>query len=301
MVLLLALLAFAGVVAAPFLVERRKPRIGRAAREAAPGAFARLPQGITHYRWFGPARGPVIVAIHGSAASAQDWEPFAAGLAALGYRVLAYDIWGRGWSDAVPGVQDAAMLLRQLDALLADQGLDENLTLLGHEMGGALATAYAAAQPERMKRLILVAPAGVTVTEDRLGRIMRRVPLVGDWLHLCLGARRLRAALPDDDPALPRLAGQLARQGFLASVLAARRGILSAGQEAAHRRIGHDDIPVVALWGDAGLQGPLRGPGQLAQWNRNARQDVVSGAGDAPHRSHAGATSAILREVLREV
>ena len=36
-----------------------------AMRDTAPGRFAKLSQGVTHYQWIGPARGPVVVMIHG--------------------------------------------------------------------------------------------------------------------------------------------------------------------------------------------------------------------------------------------
>ena len=54
--------ALAVLIAAPFAREamRRVPD-----RATAPGQFARLSQGVTHYQWGGPVRGPVVVAIHG--------------------------------------------------------------------------------------------------------------------------------------------------------------------------------------------------------------------------------------------
>jgi pimeloyl-ACP methyl ester carboxylesterase len=55
-----------------------------------------------------------------------------------------------------------------LKALLADQDVSGDLTLLGYSMGGSVITAFAAAQPERIKHLILLAPAGIDLTKHRL-------------------------------------------------------------------------------------------------------------------------------------
>ena len=147
--------ALAVLIAAPFAREamRRVPD-----RATAPGQFARLSQGVTHYQWGGPVRGPVVVAIHGLTTPSPLWDDIGARLGRLGYRLLVYDLFGRGFSDAVPGPQDRAFFLRQLTDLLADQGLRDDLTVMGYSMGGSIATAFAADQPERMKRLILLAP-----------------------------------------------------------------------------------------------------------------------------------------------
>ena len=64
----------------PFSMERRKTVIGIDERHGAEGDFARLSQGVTHYRWLGPARGPVAVVIHGLASPMESMEPIAEGL-----------------------------------------------------------------------------------------------------------------------------------------------------------------------------------------------------------------------------
>jgi pimeloyl-ACP methyl ester carboxylesterase len=297
-------IALCALAAWPVLAERRR---GLPDPGAAPGRLVRLSQGTTHFRWIGPARGPVIVAIHGIATPSPLWEALAAGLAGTGYRVLVYDLYGRGFSEAVPGRQDQAFFLRQLEDLLADQGLAEDLTLLGYSMGGVIATAFAAARPERMKRLILLAPAGIEVAEDRRTRFCREIPLLGDWLWAVTAPAGLRAAAARTRAEGSEVEGiaevqeaELARRGFLSAVLSSRRHTLMLRQEAAHRAIGLAAIPVVALWGERDRLIPLRGLGTLAAWNRTARQEVIPGAGHGLPHTHAGAVTAILRGILRE-
>ena len=72
-------------------------------RKKAPGRFAKLSQGVTHYQWVGAARGPVIVCIHGLTTPSPVWYAIAGGLERIGYRILIYDLYGRGFSDAVSG------------------------------------------------------------------------------------------------------------------------------------------------------------------------------------------------------
>lgn len=294
------------VVIAPLLMERRLLKVDDAARQAATGELAQLSQGVTHYRWIGPVRGPVLVAIHGLATPLQVWDGIAPGLARLGYRVLVYDLYGRGLSDAPGGIQDRAFHLRQLNDLLDDQGLGDELTVVGFSMGGAIATAFAAENPHRMKRLILLASAGFVANESGFSMFCRRVPVLGDWLHGVVGTMRMRAALPGHDaaPAVAEMAdvqrNELLRRGFMRAILASRRGILSEQQEADHRKISHDDVPVVAVWGDADRVVPISALGVLAQWNRAARQEVVKGADHAMPYSHAPEVLALLTDIMRE-
>jgi pimeloyl-ACP methyl ester carboxylesterase len=299
--LLILLLA---VIAVPFAMRMRlkapDPR-------DAPGEFVRLSQGVTHYQWLGPVRGPVVVAIHGLTAPSQIWQAVGQGLGRIGYRVLVYDLFGRGYSAAVGGRQDRAFHLRQLEDLLADQGLNEDLTLLGYDMGGAIAAAFAADNPHRMKRLMLIAPTGIEMAESRFERFTRRVPLIGDWLNAVAGAAGMTARLvpergrPTEVPEIVDIqTAQLARKGFLTAVLSSRRGLLNDLQEAEHRKISHDDIPVIAIWGDQDQVVPLRALGRLSAWNRQTAQETIAGADHSLPHTHGSAIAEQLRNVLRE-
>lgn len=275
-------------------------------RTAAPGAFAHLASGVTHYQWIGPVRGPVAVAVHGQTTPSPAWYSVAEDLGRLGYRVLVYDLYGRGYSDNPKGRQDEAHFVIQLTELLADQGIGEDITLLGYSMGGGIVTRFAAQNPHRIKRLILFASAGVDVTEGRLGRFMREVPLLGDWLfHMAAHGqfrRQLRAS--QNSPAeVPEIAGiqlaQLDRRGFWPAVLSSARHGLDR-MEAEHRKLASDGVPVVALWGELDDVIPISSVGRLAQWNRNARQEVIAGAGHGLPYTHGRACIALLGGILRE-
>ncbi len=298
--LLLAVLA--AVFAAPFVLERLRPGPPRkpAAIRAAGGKLADLPSGQTFYRWIGPARGPVAVLIHGISTPHQVWEEVAAGLAETSFRVLVYDLYGRGLSDAPTGRQDAAFFVRQLEELLDHEGLAHDLTLVGYSMGGAIATAFADARPDRMERLVLVAASGIERREGALDAFMRQVPVLGDWLHGILGPRRARAGASGAGAVAEAKRAQAGQRGHAPSLLASRRGILSRTLKDAHRRIGTEDVPVLAVWGTADTIVPIAALGTLAQWNRNARQETIEGAGHDLLQTHPDAIAVALRRLLRE-
>jgi pimeloyl-ACP methyl ester carboxylesterase len=297
-------LAIALLAAYPFLRDTQRSQV----RRTAPlEQFVQLSQGVTHYRWIGPVRGPVIVAIHGLTTPSQAYDALAEKLGSLGYRVLVYDLYGRGQSDSVPGPQDREFFLRQLSDLLEDQGLTEDLTLIGYSMGGSIATAFAAANPDRMKRLILLAPAGIQVNHTARQAFVARVPVLGDWLFHTFGAPAMRRDLtrrPDGDGDVPGLLAlqiaQYDRKGFGQAVLASMRGMLAEVQEAEHRKLGREDVPVVGIWGEEDQTIPLSALGTLTQWNRLVRQETIPGAGHGLPYTHSTRIAAILAEILRE-
>ncbi|WP_296422677.1 alpha/beta fold hydrolase [Yoonia sp.] len=300
-------IALIGIVAmAPFLIERLRPTIGTSQRHGADGDFAQLSQGLTHYRWVGPARGPAAVVIHGLTTPSVGMDELAEGLGALGYRVLVYDLYGRGLSDAPLGLQDRAFFLRQLSDLLAHQNLIEEITLVGYSMGAAIATAFAAQNPHRIKRVIMLAGAGVVMQESRFSGFCRRTPVLGDWVHGLFARRRIlktipaRARRPEVSRVFMAQRHELHRRGFLPAVLSSRRGILAERQESEHRKLGRDDVPVVAIWAERDQVIPIESLGLLAQWNRAARQEVVPGADHALPYTHSAELIAAIRAALRD-
>ena len=297
----LVLILMAIIVGFPFLREAQRKPIGEAERRGAPGGFANLSQGVTYYQWIGPVRGPIAVAIHGATVPSAIWNDVAVGLGKIGYRVLVYDLYGRGLSDAPKGAQDRAFFLRQLTDLLADQKLGQDLTLIGYTLGGAIATAFTSSYPERVKRLILLSPMGVGFKSESFARFIQLIPWFGTWFFYRHFGPQLRAGVAADPNRFSSVQlKELSRKGFLPAVLSTSRGMDQERQEADHRAIGRADVPVVAIWAQLDPVIPLSGLGTLAQWNRNARQEVIEGATRGLPFTHASAVLGVLKDVLRE-
>lgn len=99
-------------------------------------------------------RGNPIVMLHGLMDSAESWDPFAR---SLSRPTLSFDLPGFGESEVAGDDLDlwAHLLLAALDELGVEAAY-----LLGHSLGGALATATADVSPGLVRKLLLVAPAG---------------------------------------------------------------------------------------------------------------------------------------------
>lgn len=307
MIWLALLVALALLVTFPFLRERTRRPMDDLTRKQAPGKFAQLSQGVTHYQWIGPVRGPVAVCVHGLTTPSFVWLGIAKAMSQIGYRVLIYDLYGRGYSDRPDAPQDSAFFQQQLEELLAEQAVKGDITLLGYSMGGAIATIYAAAHPDRIRQLVLLAPAGIKSGNNAMARFIAETPMIGDWLMLALFPRNhrkgteLERTLPSSvDGIVDLQQAELAFQGFVPAVLASLRGLLSTRQDSEHRALYRAAIPVLAIWGRDDSVIPITAMGQLAEWNRNARQDVIDGAGHGLTYTHTDQILDTMRQTLRD-
>jgi pimeloyl-ACP methyl ester carboxylesterase len=126
---------------------------------AAPGDMISLAAWRLHVRDTGPKTAPAVILIHGFGASLHTWEPWAQGLSA-DHRVIRFDLPGSGLSAPDPaGDYTDARSVELLIALMDRLGVPR-ASLVGHSIGGRIAWGFAARHPERVDKLVLVAPDG---------------------------------------------------------------------------------------------------------------------------------------------
>jgi pimeloyl-ACP methyl ester carboxylesterase len=112
-----------------------------------------------HVRDSGPRNGLALIFLHGFGASLHTWEPWARDLA-HDYRVIRFDLPGSGLSSADPtGDYTDARSMALLAALMDKLGV-KRASIVGHSIGGRIAWTFAAHYPERVDKLVLVAPDG---------------------------------------------------------------------------------------------------------------------------------------------
>ncbi len=298
-------LILAGIAIWPFRRERKLKVMDAEARRDAPGDFAYLSKGITHYTWTGPEEGPVAVCIHGLTTPSYVWDALVPTLADMGYRVLTYDHYGRGYSDRPEGLQDKAFFLDHLSELLDDQGIDGPLTFLGYSMGGAIATSAAAQWPDRVNQVVLLAPAGIRKPDLGWRAKLGLKRGIGDWLMLLIypGMHRKGVEAERDLPtAVPGIVDlqlkELDYRGFVPAILASYRGLLSDGLGEDHAAIAKHGTPVHMILGrDDPLIPPAVAP-ILERVNPNATIDILDDAGHGLTYTHADQINDLLRRYL---
>ncbi len=97
--------------------------------------------------YFAAGEGRPLVLVHGITESRRTWDPLLAPLLAAGYRVIAVDLRGHGGSSRV-APYDLGTMAADLGVVLQIEGADDAL-LVGHSLGGAVVSAYAAGGPCR--------------------------------------------------------------------------------------------------------------------------------------------------------
>lgn len=122
-------------------------------------------------------RGPTVVLVHGLAASMYSWRQTIDPLVQAGYRVVAYDNRGFGFSDKPATGYSNAAYVHLLFGLLDSLGVSDAV-LVGHSMGGAIVADAALARPDRVRGLVLVDAAGLGVRYPFMLRVARW-PIIG--------------------------------------------------------------------------------------------------------------------------
>lgn len=150
---------------------------------------------------WGPQAATPVVMLHGIRGYAQTFAALAGSLGPA-FRTIAYDQRGRGESDWDPLRQYYTdRYVRDLEAVVERLQL-ERFDLLGHSMGGIAAIVYAAANPRRVRRLV-VEDAGPGAFEDSAGAARIRQELTSapgsfeSWEAAVEFMRRLRPSVTE--------------------------------------------------------------------------------------------------------
>jgi pimeloyl-ACP methyl ester carboxylesterase len=258
-----------------------KPKeLNEAARYSAPGSFVALSDGWTHYELGGTRPHPQplsrkrergvnppppsgeglgvranVVLVHGFSVPYFIWDPTFDFLAAHGFRVLRYDLFGRGYSDRPKLRYDIDLFCKQLRELTDTLGL-ERFHLVGLSLGGPISATFTARYPERVQKLALIDPAGAqrispwsVIRESiayRVAGALRGLPgrkrVGGDAEFEFYDAIRDRSFVE-------KYTVQLQYKGFLRALLSTIRNDMLADFTGTYRKVGELGIPTLLFWG----------------------------------------------------
>ena len=115
-----------------------------------------------------------IMFVHGYAGVAETWE-YQANYFASKYRVVVPDLRGHGQSDAPFSQYTMSELVEDLDTIATTLNFPKKFILAGHSFGGSICVEYAAAFPEKLEKLVLIATAG-EYPLPRAAALLAKVP-----------------------------------------------------------------------------------------------------------------------------
>jgi pimeloyl-ACP methyl ester carboxylesterase len=229
-----------------------------------------------HVRDTGPRDAPTLIMLHGFADSLETFEPWAR-LLSPHYRVVRVDLPGFGLTGPDPtGVARAV--------------------IMGNSMGGRLAWQFAAAEPSRVAKLVLISPDGFASPGFAYGKAPE-VPLMMRALPYTLPAFMVRASLAPAfaDPALlsgamvTRYRDLMIAPGVRQAIIDRLRQAILQDPEPALRSI---KAPTLLLWGEQDKMIPFANSADYLRDIPDARLAALPGLGhvpqeEAPERSLA--------------
>jgi pimeloyl-ACP methyl ester carboxylesterase len=243
------------------------------------------------------------VFLHGFGASLYSWRHTLPAVAGAGYRVIAFDNRGFGFAEKPAHGYGNAAYARLVIALLDSLGIS-SAVLVGHSMGGAIASEVALAHPDRVRGLVLIDAAGYGVRWPGVLKVARW-PFVGAVVTAFRGrwitGRILRSTYAD-----PRKVTEADVDQYYAPVPArdygrALRGVLREFRfDTLVGRLAGLPTPTLVVWGDADRWIPLRDGSRLASELPRAAFIVVARTGHAAAEESPDEVNRVLIQFLKD-
>lgn len=294
--LLCTVIALAACRAAPLPEPERYPS-GTPFR-----ALERVVDG-TRLRIIDTGAGIPVVFVHGFGASLYAWRRSLGPLAAAGYRVVAFDNRGFGFSGKPARGYANADYARLVVALMDSLRLPDAV-LVGHSMGGAIAADVALAHPARVRALVLIGSAGFGIRTPVVLKLARW-PLVGPLATSLRGrwitARILRSTYADPDKVTERDVDQYYAPVPDPDYGRALHAVLREFRfDALQGRLSAVRAPTLVLWGERDRWIPPAIGSRLAAELLRAAFLIVPGAGHAAPEEAPDAVNRFVIAFLEE-
>lgn len=257
--------------------------------------------------------GETLLFIHGIAGSCGTFDTVLEDVAEH-HHVIAPDLLGHGRSAKPKGDYSLGAYASGLRDLLEVMEI-EQVTVIGHSMGGGVAMQFAYQFPERCNRLVLVASGGLG---PEVTMLLRAATLPGSDLFLKLvtsdRAKRWFSSATDPlrrwgiqpTPSMVHVGEHFAclqdrntRHAFLHT---ARSVLDLRGQriDARDRLYLAQELPTLIVWGDRDRFIPVAHGRAAHDLIPNSRLEVFEGAGHFPHRDEPERFTKVLLEFLAE-
>ena len=286
------------------LTDQEKITLNDTVRATLPGQFVNLPLGVVHYELTGPDKAPTVVLVHGFSVPYYIWDPTFEALTQAGFRVLRYDLYGRGFSDRPKKTYNLDLFDTQLEELLPALNIQGPVDLVGLSMGGPIVARYANHHPGQVRSLILIDPEVAPVSTQRIFPL--NIPLVGEYI---MGVYVAPVELPktqSDDfyepdrfpnwEAMYRV--QLQYKGFRQAILSTIRAQPSMDSLAEFATVGRQNLPALLIWGREDKSVSSADMQQLVKLIPGIDYHIIEEAGHIPQYERPEVVNPLLIEFL---
>jgi len=273
-------------------------------KEAADGSFIALTDGITHYELGGPEGGSPVVLVHGFSGPYFIFDTTFEFLTQSGFRVLRYDLFGRGFSDRPRAEYGIPFFVRQLRELIDAFGM-KAVNLVGLSMGGAISAAFIDQHPDYVTRHILIDPTGGKRVKVPPFIQALKIPVFGELAFGMFGTAGMLKGMASDifnqqvvEHFQHQYKTQMKFKGFKRAILSTiRNGMLESFYET-YVRVGKLKKPTLLFWGRQDRTVPFDHSEAIRQAIPHAEFHAVENCGHIPHYEKPEIVNPLLLEFL---
>lgn len=291
----------------PFSYRDETKELNEFTRKELNGSFIQLPDGFTHYELSNPENENTVILVHGFSVPYFIFDPTFEFLTASGFRVVRYDLFGRGFSDRPERRYNLDFYVKQLGDLLDALRSTRPVSLVGLSTGGPITAAFTARFPERVDKLVLIDPIGAEPLP--FARILKAaaMPVVGETILSLVRSGRAVNNIASDffDRKLvkhfqARYILQMQYKGFRRGILSSlRNGLLNPVLEI-YERVGKLNKPVILFWGRDDPTVPFKHSDTLRAAIPKLEFHAIESCGHVPHYEKPEEVNPILLEFLRK-
>jgi len=232
--------------------------------------------------------GTPFILMHGTGGHLEAFTKNLRALVGAGYRVIAYDYPGHGWTTTANSDLEINDYIDHLIGLMDTLGI-ERVHLSGESLGGWVAIKFAARHPDRVARLVLNTPGGTMATPEVMERIRSLSQAAADDPSEERIRVRLEWLMADPRSVTDELVairrGVYGRPGFADSM----RHILCLQDPEIRRRnlVTGDELaaitaPTLVIWTSDDPSGPAKAGLDMAERIPAGEFQLIKGAGHWP-------------------
>jgi pimeloyl-ACP methyl ester carboxylesterase len=263
-----------------------------------------LVDGITHYELGGPEDGEPVVLVHGFSTPYFIFDTTFEFLVNSGFRVLRYDLFGRGYSDRPNVNYNIHLFVRQLKNLVDALGLKQ-INLLGLSMGGAITASFISEYPEYVSKYILIDPAGAKQVALPWFLEALKMPVFGELALGLLGSASMLKSIASDffDPESVKhfqtqFKVQMQYKGFKRAILSTMRNEMLDSFYETYARVGKLKKFTLLFWGKNDTTVPFEYSRTILKAIPHAEFHAIEHCGHIPHYEKPEIVNPILLEFL---
>jgi pimeloyl-ACP methyl ester carboxylesterase len=245
--------------------------------------------------------------VHGFSVPYFIYDPTFAFLTRSGFRVLRYDLFGRGFSDRPNVDYNIDLFVNQLLDLLDELRITQPVNLIGLSMGGPITSAFTVRHPQRVNKLLLIDPAGTKALHIPSMLKLLKIPWAAQAIFRLVGVEVMVRNIARDffDPALvehfqENYKVQMQYKGFQRAILSTtRHGMLDSFIHV-YAALGKLDKPILIFWGRNDKTVPFEHSQDLCAALPTAKLEIIENCGHIPHYEKPEVVNPILLDFLRQ-